>query len=404
MKTLQLKKDEDRRIRVGHLWIFSNEIDAKATPLEGFEPGQVVRVEDFRGRALGLGYVNPRSLIGCRMLSRDPSDRPDAAFFRERLTRALSLRAVVCKEPFHRLVHGESDLLPGLVVDRYGDVLVAQVGSAGMERLWPVVEPVLVELLAPKGILLKNDSPSRELEGLAREVRVAYGVVPEEVEVLEGGVRLVVSLSAGQKTGFYFDMRENRARAAGLVPALAPGAQVLDAFSYVGAFGVRAALNGAGRVLCLDASEKALEHARRNARLNGVEGRMEFVCADAFEALQGLPANGFSLVSLDPPALVKRKKDLGAGRKAYERLNAQAARLLSDGGFLLTASCSQHLAVSEFKRAILAGAQGAFVQILWQGGQAMDHPVHPAMPETEYLKAFLCRVSRRGSGSTAQDG
>ncbi|HBE94968.1 MAG TPA: RlmI/RlmK family 23S rRNA methyltransferase [Desulfovibrio sp.] len=394
MKSLVLKKNEDRRLREGHLWIFSNEVDTAKTPLKTFEPGECARVEAAGGRPLGLATIHPGALIAGRLVSRDAGDRLNAELLRSRIRTASELREKLFEKPFYRLVFSESDFLPGLMVDRFGDVLSVQLLSAGMERVRGLILESLQAELAPAGILLKNDSRSRELEGLPREVEVAAGEVPECVEIEENGARFLVHLAGGQKTGWYFDMRANRA---GLLPLVA-GKRVLDAFSYAGALGVAAAKAGAAEVLCLDASGPALEAVAQNAAHNGVENTVGTVKADAFEALAGMREEGrrFDVVSLDPPALIQRRKDFEAGLVAYRKVNRLGLDLVEHGGLLLTCSCSQHLSREDLRKLLQRAAQEARVrvQILRQGHQDADHPVHPAMPETDYLKGFLVRVLR----------
>jgi 23S rRNA (cytosine1962-C5)-methyltransferase len=396
MKSLVLKKNEDRRLREGHLWIFSNEVDTAKTPLKAFEPGECARVEAAGGRPLGLATVHPGALIAGRLLRRDAGDRLDSDLLRGRIRAALELRQRLFDKPFYRLIFSESDFLPGLMVDRFGDVLSVQLLSAGMERVRGVILESLQAEVAPAGILLKNDSRSRELEGLPREVEVAAGSVPEAVEIEENGARFQVNLAGGQKTGWYFDMRAIRAS---LLPLVA-GRRVLDGFSYAGALGVAAARAGAADVLCLDASGPALESVARNAEINGVEDNVSTLKADTFEALAGMREEGrrFDVVSLDPPALIQRRKDFEAGLSAYRRLNRLGLDLVEHGGVLLTCSCSQHLSQADLRKLLQRAAQEARVriQILRQGHQDADHPVHPAMPETDYLKGFLVRVLREG--------
>ncbi|HEU0053773.1 MAG TPA: class I SAM-dependent methyltransferase, partial [Longimicrobium sp.] len=262
---LRLRKDEDRRLRAGHLWVFSNEVDVSRTPLTDFQPGDEVEVQDARGAPLGVGYVNPRSLIAARVVSRDRDARIDRALLRRRLQRALALRELLFPAPYYRAVFGESDGLPGLVVDRFGDVLVAQIGTAGMERVKDDITAALDEVFAPAAILYRNDASGRALEGLESYVETAKGDVPDLVPLEENGVRFEAPM-AGQKTGWFYDHRMNRARLAAYVR----GRSVLDVFSYVGGWGVQAAAAGAERVLCVDASAAALEQVGRNAALNGV--------------------------------------------------------------------------------------------------------------------------------------
>lgn len=389
---LRLRKGEDRRLRAGHLWIYSNEVDVAATPLSGFEAGEPVRLEDFRGRPIGTAYVNPHSLICARVLSRRAGYRFDAGALARRLESALGLRESLFASPYYRLVYGESDALPGLIVDRYDAVLVVQITTAGMERLRTEIVAALETLLEPEGILLRNDAPARSLEGLESYVEVASGEVPEHAVIEENATRFEVPLLDGQKTGWYFDHRANRAR----MRDYARGKRVLDVFSYAGAWGIEALTAGAASAHCVDASSAALDWARRSAALNGVAERLETSEADAFDALEAMRARDarFDLVILDPPAFIKRKKDLEKGARAYGRLNALALELLGVEGLLISSSCSYHLSrerlLGEIRQAGLRS--GRALQVLEQGHQAADHPVHPAMPETDYLKTFILRV------------
>lgn len=390
---LRLKKNEDRRLRAGHLWIYSNEIDVRSTPLTGFEPGQPVVIEASNGKALGTGYVNPNSLICARLVSRDTGYRLDRSLLVHRLNIALSLRQRLFREPCYRLVYAEGDRLPGLIVDRYGDYLVVQCVTAGMERVKADVIDALQKVLQPRGILFRNDSPARALEGLDSYVEVV-GEMPERIRLSENGVQFEVTPHSGQKTGWFFDQRMNRTRMAAYVD----GARVLDLFSYVGAWGVQAAYFGARQVLCGDSSEAALQAVAQNAALNGVEQRVSAVKGDAVDILKQLRDAGekFDLVILDPPAFIKRRKDIKAGETAYHRINQLGMQLLENDGILISASCSRQLAPERLD-AILLGASRHLdrsLQILERGGQGPDHPVHPAIPETAYLKACFCRIVR----------
>ncbi|WP_152512966.1 class I SAM-dependent rRNA methyltransferase [Desulfovibrio sp. X2] len=393
-KTLILKKGEERRLRIGHLWLFSNEVDTRRTPLKGLTPGEAVRIEDSRGDFVANGYANPGSLIAARLVSRRPSEFLDEDLLRRRLGQALALRERLFSAPFYRLCYAEGDFLPGLVVDRYGDVLVVQLGTAGMERARDLVVETLMGLVKPRAVLLKNDSQARAYEGLPEYVETAYGTVPDEVEVEENGARYTAPLASGQKTGWFYDQRLNRARLA----AYAGGASVLDLFSYVGSFGVLAALSGASSVTCVDGSARALDAARESAERNGVAGRVRTVEADVFAAMEALQAEGrtFDVICLDPPAFIKHRKDQAKGEQAYVKANREAMKLLSEDGVLMTCSCSQHLEAEALRRVVLraAGQNRASAQILEQGHQGPDHPVNPAMPETNYLKSFVCRILR----------
>ncbi len=389
---LRLKRGEERRLRAGHCWVFSNEIDTSATPLKSFEPGQAVLIEAANGKPVGVGYVNPHSLIAARLISRDPQ-RPFAQrLVEERLRSALELRERYYSQPYYRAVFGESDGLPGLVVDRFGDYLVAQVTTAGMERELETLIGALQSVFDPKGILLRNDSAIRELEGLERYVKVAAGELPEQLEVVENGGRFVIDPRGGQKTGWFYDHRENRLR----VARHAAGKRVLDLFSYTGAWGVQAAVAGAAEVTCVDSSQSALELAGENAERNGVEAEFELIKGDVFDVLSHLrhEQRRFDIVVLDPPAFIKRRKDHKKGVEAYRRLNQSAMQLLEPGGLLLSASCSHHLERETLVEVMMRGARhiDRTAQMLEQGYQGPDHPMHPAIPETAYLKAVLARV------------
>ena len=391
LPVLRLKPHEERRLQAGHLWIFSNEIDVAATPLTAFTPGQCAQVRSSRDRFLGYAYVNPGTLIAARILGRDPVHPPGRPLLTHRLKVALSLRERLYREPFYRLVFGESDLLPGLVVDRYDDTCVVQTGTAGMEAMKGEILDALERVVKPTGVLWKNDSPSRVLEGLPTYVETAMGEVPGQVEVLEGGVKFLVPLASGQKTGWFFDQRENRAA----VARLAGGARVLDVFSYAGSFGLQAARAGATEVLCVDSSAAALEAAGTSAADNGLAvGTRK---GDAFDVLAALAQEEqrFDIVVIDPPAFIKRKKDHAKGLAAYRKLNQQAMQLVARDGFLVSCSCSYHLGADELTEAVQRSARhlDRLAQVIEFRGQAPDHPVHPAIAETRYLKAVICRIT-----------
>jgi 23S rRNA (cytosine1962-C5)-methyltransferase len=386
---LRLKPREERRLRAGHLWVYSNEVDIARTPLSALQPGSLCRLVDARGKALGVAYANPRTLLCARLLTSNPDARIDAEWFARRIGSARALRERLYRSPAYRLVHGESDGLPGLVVDRYGEVCVVQMGTAGMEQLKRELLEGLQQAVAPAGILLRNDGPMRALEGLEPGVE-AIGEVPEAAVIDEGGVRFEVPLRTGQKTGWFFDQRDNRDRLARYVA----GRSVLDVFSYVGAWALRALGAGAASAVVVDSSGPALEAARGNAARNGMS--LETIEDSALDALKALRQAGrrFDVVVVDPPALIKRKRALEAGLGHYGALNRAAIELLGEDGILVSCSCSHHLEEDALQRVLLreSRAAGRRLQILERGAQGPDHPVHPAMPETRYLKAFFCRV------------
>ncbi len=389
---LKLKKNEERRIRGGHLWVYSNEIDTQASPFDQFKAGDLVDLVTHNGKSLGIAYVNPGSLICARLLSRDPNHPPDQSLFVHRIKVALSLRERFFDKPFYRLVFGESDFLPGLVVDRYGDILVVQITTAGMERMKQEIVAALEKVLRPSGILLRNDSAARDREGLDSYVDVISGEVPDIVLLEDSGVQYQAPLMSGQKTGWFYDQRMNR----DLLSHFVKGQRVLDVFSYVGAWGVKAAVAGASEVVCVDSSASALEFAGMNAELNNVADKMSGIQGDAFKALKELrdEREKFDVIIVDPPAFIKRKKDFKEGREAYRRINQMAMQLLSKDGLLISGSCSHHMPRQELQNAMLKAARhlDRNMQVLIQGYQGPDHPVHPAIPETEYLKAIFARI------------
>nr|WP_249742846.1 class I SAM-dependent rRNA methyltransferase [Halomonas sp. OfavH-34-E] len=391
---MRLKKNADRRLKSGHLWLYSNEIDIAETPLKGLEVGEQVIVEAANGKPMGLAYVNPNSLICARIVSRDPSMRLDRSLLVHRLNQALALRQSLFDKPFYRLVHGEADLLPGLVIDRYAEVLVVQLNTAGMEAVKDELLDALDKVLSPACVVLRNDTSGRRQEGLSEVVEVVKGELPEQVLLEENGVQFAAPVLDGQKTGWFYDHRINRA----WLNQRVAGKRVLDLFSYVGGWGVQAAAHGASEVLCVDASESALDRVAENAALNGQHERVAVGHGDAFEALAALKADGekFDVIVLDPPAFIKRRKDIANGERAYARLNRDAMRLLGRDGLLLSASCSMHLAQDRLVDVVRGAVrhQDRQGQILFQGHQGPDHPVHPAIPETAYLKALGVRVFR----------
>ncbi|MEK7207302.1 MAG: class I SAM-dependent rRNA methyltransferase [Pseudomonadota bacterium] len=390
--SLRLNKNEERRLRAGHVWVFSNEVDTRVTPLNQFEPGQPVRIEEASGRVLGTGYVNPHALICARLVSRDPEYFLDQSLLVHRLNIALSLRERLFDTPYYRLAFGDADNLPGLVVDRYGEVVVVQITTAGMERLKSEIVAALTKVINPRAILFRNDTASRELEGLTNYVETALGEVPEHLTLDENGTKFEIPLLTGQKTGWFYDQRLNRARFRHYVRGL----RVLDVFSYLGAWGVQAACAGAESVLCVDSSAKALDGVRRNAELNDVAGKVSVEQEDAFEMLRRLRAarERFDVVVVDPPAFIKRKKDIKEGTLAYQRLNQMAMQVLAKDGILVSCSCSYHMMRETLRDVLLKSSRHVdrFMEIVEEGHQGPDHPVHPAIPETAYLKVFVTRL------------
>ncbi len=376
-----------RRAEGGHPWIYSNEvaIDAAAKALM---PGTLVTLRRADGRPFGVAMFNPHTLIAARLLDRDTNREIGKRFFTRRIERALKLRERLYDAPYYRLVHAEADGLPGLVIDRFGAVLVVQANAAGMDRLTPVITDALRGLLAPEAIVLRNDSPARTLEGLPLETGLAMGSIAGAVPLEENGTAFRADVLVGQKTGWFFDQRDNRAFVAGL----AAEARVLDLYCYSGGFAVAAAHRGAAAVLGIDRSEPALALAAEAARRNGVAERCTFRRGEVFAEAAALAAQGerFDIVIADPPAFARAKRDVPAALRGYRKLARLAAQLTAPTGFLFLASCSYNVAAAEFAEAVRHGLvdAGRGARILKSAGASPDHPVHPALPESAYLKSL----------------
>ena len=390
---IYLKKNEDKRLRQGHLWVFSNEIDVSRTPLEQFTAGDLVQVKASDGKVMGTAYVNPQSLICARLLSRKGNLKCGVSFFKERLATALMFREKLFDKPYYRLIYGESDGLPGLVIDRFGSALSVQITTAGIEIRKDSLIAALVELFAPTAIVMKNDNSQRQLEGLDLESCIVHGELPDPLIIEENGAKFKVDILGGQKTGWFYDHRPSRA----LLGKLANNQRVLDLFSYTGAWGIPAVLGGASEVVCVDASEGALALAAENATLNGIEDKMQFIRSDVFDFLKQARQDGqlYDIIVLDPPALIKRKKDFKQGYEAYRRLNQLALQVLAKNGTLISASCSYHLSTENLHEILRSSGRhiDRHLTFFAFGGQGSDHPIDPAIPETAYLKTFFCSVS-----------
>lgn len=436
---LVLSRQRKRRLEQGHPWVYQSEVDHVDGPLS---PGDLVDIVNHQGVFLARGYANPKSQIIARVLTYNPDEAIDEAFFRRRFEQALAYRRRFAANPrYGRAVYGEADFVPGLIVDRYGDVLVVQVLSAGMDRLWPVIESALRAVYQPRGILLRNDVPVRRLEGLDETVRVAWGEVPREIEVEENGLRFIVDPYEGQKTGYFWDQTENRAAirplmtgwqetrlarqagmptaaaataSAGAVPApgavgagagwtqLDPhldGADVLECFCHTGSFTVHALHYGARHVTAVDISEDAIAIARRNVELNGGLDRVTFRVGNAFDVLREADDAGrrYDVVILDPPAFAKSRAALPGARRGYKEINLRAMRILHDGGFLVTASCSFHMSPELFQETILEAATDAhkILRLVHWSGAGKDHPEIAGAREGHYLKFAIYEVRSR---------
>jgi len=391
LASLYLKKGQERRLNQGHLWVYSNEIDIQKTPLKNFRAGEQVVVHTSQGKDLGIAYINPHSLISARLVSRKTSIPLDRSLLVHRIKIALSLREKLFSKPFYRLIFAESDLIPGVVVDRFNDVLVVQITTAGMEEHRQALIEALEKVLKPAVILLRNDVKIRELEGLELYNEVVLGSLAATTEIEENQTRFQIDLQKGQKTGWFYDHRMNRAR----VQSYAKGKRVLDLFSYAGAWGLSAATAGASEVFCVDASEQALDWLDRSAEMNDLHN-ITSIQGNVFEVLKHLrnEKDKFDIVIVDPPAFIKRKKDFKEGMNAYRRVNQMAMQLCTRDSILVSASCSHHMPADTLLQQVQGAARhlDRFVQMLEHGHQSPDHPVHPAIPETAYIKSFISRV------------
>lgn len=382
----------DKRLKGGHPWVYSNEVrlDDEA---KSVAPGTVVTLHRTDGKPLGVGTFNPHCLIAFRLWAEAPGTTIDGAFIAARLGGALALRQRLYAAPFYRLVHGDADGLPGIVVDRFADTVVVQTATAGADALLPMILEALDSVVAPKAIVLRNDGAFRRLEDLPETVAVVSGEVTPPIDVVEDGLTFVADPLAGQKTGWFFDQRPNRAAVAALVR---PDDQVLDVYCHSGAFAIAAAAAGAGDTVAIDRSEPALALARQSAEKNRVGDRCTLVRGDAFAELERLATEKrkFDIVFADPPAFAKSRRDLKSGLKGYRKLARLVAPLVRSGGFLSISSCSHNVDSETFCREIATGITrgGRFARILRSAGAGADHPVHPFLPESAYLKSLLLQL------------
>jgi 23S rRNA (cytosine1962-C5)-methyltransferase len=385
---ITLRKNCDRRIRKGHLWVFSNEI--ATPPVSELEPGEIYELRDHKGEFLGMVYANPSSLITARILSRRRTPI-DEAFIMERLGLALERRKRIFPDRRHyRMVFGEADLLPGLVVDRYGSTIVTQSLTAGTDRLQEMIVNSLVELTTPECVFMRNDSPMRSLEGLPLEKKLAYGSLPDRISIDSHGVEFAVDVVDGQKTGFFLDQESNRDLMRKYVPQ---DGRVLDLFCYTGGWGLHAAAAGAAETVMVDSSQPALDLAALNATTNKLDDKVFFYRDSALEFLKR-DRTVWDVVVLDPPAYIKSRAQAKEGLKGYIDINRRALNRLNTGGILVTCSCSHHLDQVTFEEALLSASRqsGRELRILEMRGQSPDHPFLLSMPETRYLKVIVAQV------------
>ena len=388
MAKVTLRKTRETRVRGGHPWIYASEIEK----VDGeFEAGDIVDVCDFRGKFIGRGFYNPQSQISLRILTRN--DEPcDRAFFAKRIRDAWEYRKLLCDPNSCRLIYSESDFLPGLVVDKFGDVLALQSLSLGVDRIKDMICDLLMEIVQPAGVWERSDVPVRRLEGMEQTTGLLRGTVPDRVDMVENGIHFLVDVKNGQKTGFFLDQKENRAAIAPFVK----GKTVLDCFTHTGSFALHAGHYGAKKVTGVDISAFACEFATENARLNGLENVVHFVEANAFDLLAEQSRAGvkYDVVILDPPAFTKTRSAIEAATRGYKEINLRAMKMVKPGGYLITCSCSQHILPDAFMQIVRDAAHDAHVQLrqVEYRTQGRDHPILPAAPETQYLKCGIFQI------------
>ncbi len=391
LPALRIDERSVRRLKLGYPWVFRSEV-INAKEAAALTSGQLVDFVRDKGDFVARGFFNPKPQLVGRVLTMQPEQKVEKHFISHLIENALRFRDKLYSQPFYRLIHAESDGLPGLIVDRYGEVVVCQVNTAGMEALYPHIEAALKTLVKPQVIILKNDTSAREQEGLEQVVRVAQGGAPsDDVTIIENDTPFYVDVMEGQKTGWFFDQRENRA----WVAELAKGGSLLDVFCHTGGFGITAGRAGAESVTFVDSSEPALQMVKKNAALNGIESKCQMIEGKAFDVMEKLVAAGkkYGVVVVDPPAFIKSRKDMAAGLRGYLKLARLAAPLVKKNGFLFFASCSHHAGVNEIADAATEGLakSGRAFQLVRTAGAAPDHPIHPLLPETGYLKALTFR-------------
>ncbi len=389
-----VKKGEARSLKAGGLWIYDNEID---TITGAVEDGELVRVNDFDGYVLGTGFINRKSKLTVRMLTRDKDAEINEEFLEKRVRAAWEYRKKTVDTSSCRLIFGEADFLPGLVVDKFSDVCVVQSLALGIDRLKPVILDALTKVLAEDGIKLRgiyerSDAKVREQEGMERFKGFLTEPFDTEVEIVENGVKYLVDIADGQKTGFFLDQKYNRLA----VQKLCKDGKVLDCFTHTGSFALNAGIAGASSVLGVDASELATEQARKNAELNGLSDTVKFQCADVFELLPELECEGeqFDVVILDPPAFTKSRNSVKNAVRGYREINIRGLKLVKDGGYLCTCSCSHFMTPELFTETIAQAARDAHVRLrqVEYRTQAADHPILWAANESYYLKFYIFQV------------
>ena len=389
-----LKKGEGRTLKAGGAWVYDNEIDSI---MGSFENGDIVTVHDFDGYFLGYGFINTKSKITVRILSRKKDTVIDDVFLEERVQAAWDYRKQVIDTGSCRLIFGEADFLPGIVVDKFADVLVVESLALGIDKLKQQILDAVKRVLAKDGITVRgiyerSDAKVREQEGMERYKGFIGEPFDTRVEIVENGVKYIVDVEDGQKTGFFLDQKKNRAA----MHSVCKGKRVLDCFTHTGSFALNAGIAGATEVIGVDASELGVEQARENARLNGLEDKVSFVCADVFDFLPALEEKGekFDVVILDPPAFTKSRNSIKNAVKGYREINVRGMKLVKDGGFLATCSCSHFMDPEQFHKTIMEAAHGAHKRLrqVEFRTQSPDHPILWAADSSYYLKFYIFQV------------
>ncbi len=391
MLSICLKKESVKDFSKGNPWIFKGMINMTSES-ETSEAGGLVQILDHRTRPLGIGYLNPNNVLACRVLSFQPNIVINQQFFHHLFSKALEKRRKLFDRDFYRLVHSESDNLPGLVIDRFGDIIVCQTSTMGMEKLKPLWLPALTAILNPKTIIFRDDVPARKKEKLPAEVSVYLGEVPEYIEVQEHNRLYYANLLTGQKTGWFYDQRANRTYLSGLVESKT----VLDLYSHSGGFGIAAAKGEAAHVTMVDSSALALELAKKATILNSVEKLCGFIQADAYDYLELCVKENrqFDVVMADPPAFIKERKYIMSGLKGYQKLAFLCASVTGKDGIFCIASCSHHASEHSLKRSVEEGISkaGRKYKLIHKAGADKDHPIHHALPESSYLKFLAYKL------------
>lgn len=388
---LRIKYRSEIRIVQGSPWIFSNEIE-NFTEVKKLEKGALVEVVIKKDQSFALAYFNPHSLIAARILTHDLSQEINEDFFIEKISDALILREKFFKKPFYRLIHSEGDFLPGLIIDRFNDIFSCQISTAGMENLTPQIIAALNKIFPNSKIILRNDIESRKFEGLETYVKVVQGEIPERISVEENGLEFLTNIKEGQKTGWFFDQRKNRE----FIASIAKDCNILDAYCYLGGFGLSALKNGANSVTFIDSSNEALGLLKESAKKNSIDEKITIINEKVFETLENpqFQEQEFDIVLLDPPAFIKSRKDIFSGLKGYEKLIKLSVGLVKKGGILMLTSCSHHASASD----LIAAANDGFrksnrnAKLIRTFGADIDHPVHSALNENEYLKSITFLV------------